>query len=283
MKKRELILVCGISGAGKTITMDYFDSAGYYCIDNLPIKALVETLKALQSESYFFEYAIAINSNASEQDIVDTLQQLKILEWLEVKILFLDVDNDELLRRFQLTRKHHPFSNRNTTLEETIEQERELLENLKKRATIIIDTTEFSNDMLKERLSLIFNHRILPKFHLTFVSFGYKKGLPNYLDYLIDVRFLKNPYYIEELKNQSGNDIEVYDYVMKQEDTQEYLKILIPFLDYSIEKHQQTNRSYLSIGIGCTGGQHRSVALVNYLSEYYNEAYNVVKDHRDVK
>lgn len=283
MKRRELILVCGISGAGKTITMDYFDRAGYYCIDNLPIKALVETLKTLQAEAYFSEYAIAINSNASEQDIVETLQNLNVLEWLEVKILFLDVSDEELLNRFQLTRKHHPFANRNTTLEETIEQERELLENLKKRATIIIDTTEFSDEMLKERLSLIFNHHISPKFHLTFVSFGYKKGLPNYLDYLIDVRFLNNPYYIEELKHKNGNNQEVYDYVINQEETQEYLKMLIPFLDYSIKKHQETNRSYLTIGIGCTGGQHRSVALVNFLSDYYNVSYNVVKEHRDVK
>lgn len=283
MKKRELILVTGISGAGKTITMDYFESAGFYCIDNLPINALFETLRVLQADSYFFEYAIAINSNASEEDIVKALQDLNSLEWLSVKILFLEVSDEELVKRFQFTRKKHPFSNRNTTLYETIERERELLENLKKRSTFIVDTSDFDDSDLKERLSTIFDYEIVPKFHLTFVSFGYKKGLPNYLDYVIDSRFIPNPYYIEELRNKTGNEKEVYDYVMKQKETYEYLDLLIPFLDYSIDKHSKTNRSYLSIGIGCTGGQHRSVVLVNYLSQYYKEKYNIIKDHRDAK
>lgn len=283
MKNRELILVCGISGAGKSITMNYFETAGYYCIDNLPINALFETLKSLQADSYFFEYAIAINSNASEEDISKALQNVSSLEWLDFKILFLEVDDKELVKRFQFTRKKHPFSNRNTTLFETIEQERELLENIKRRATYVIDTSDFRDKDLKERLSSIFNHKIAPKFHLTFVSFGYKKGLPNYLDFVIDSRFIANPYYIEELRNKTGNEKEVYDYVMERSETKDYLDLLIPFLDYSIEKHHQTNRSYLSIGIGCTGGQHRSVTLVNYLANHYKNDYNVVKDHRDVK
>ncbi|MDL2212205.1 RNase adapter RapZ [Erysipelotrichaceae bacterium OttesenSCG-928-M19] len=283
MEKRELILVCGISGAGKTVTMNYLDSAGYYCIDNLPVAALMDTVKALKVEEYFFNYAIAINSNTSEDIISNVLTKLRALEWLDVKMLFLDVSNEEVLNRFQLTRKQHPFSNQNETLVEAINQERKLLTILRQYANIIIDTTELDDEKLKRNLSQMFDRDIVPQFRLCFVSFGYKYGLPNDLDFVFDVRFIKNPYYIEELKDKTGNDQEVYDYVFDQEETTEFINKLLPLLDYSIEKHHKTKRSYLVIGVGCTGGKHRSVSIVNYLAQKYHESYLVIKDHRDVE
>jgi len=283
MDKRELILVCGISGAGKTVTMNYLDSAGYYCIDNLPFAALLDTIKALKKEEYFFQYAIAINSNATEEMIVNTLINLQALDWLEVKLLFLDVSDDVLLKRFQTTRKKHPFANRTETLLDAINQERYLLRTLRQYATVVIDTSDDTAIKLKERLSKLFDREISPQFRLCFVSFGFKHGHPQDLDYTFDVRFIDNPYYIAELKEKTGNDKEVYDYVMDQQKTKDFIDKLIPLLDFSIEKQKETNRGYLVIGIGCTGGKHRSVAITNYLCDLYNEKYNVIKDHRDVE
>lgn len=278
-----MILICGISGAGKTVTMDYFDSAGFYCIDNLPIKALMPTIVALQNEESYFRYAIALNSNASEEIISLTLTKLKALEWLDFKVLFLDVANEELYKRFQMTRKQHPFSNNNETLSDAINQERELLRGLRQHASLVIDTTELNADKLKKNLSRIFDRDILPSFRLSFTSFGYKHGLPQDLDYAFDVRFIDNPYYYEELKLLSGDDAAVYNFVMDQEVTQDFLSKLIPLLDLCIEKQKNTSRGYLVIGIGCTGGQHRSVSICNYLTNHYKEKYNILKDHRDVK
>lgn len=282
MNKRELILVCGISGAGKTVTMDYLDSAGYYCIDNLPILALFDTLKALKVDDTLHKYAIAINSNAKEYTITETLIKLKIYDWLDVKVLYLDVSDEVLLKRFQITRKAHPLTNQNETLLDAIEQERKLLSELRQHANLIIDTTDFSVEKLKDNLSKIFNHDILPQFRLSFVSFGYKYGMPQDLDYAFDVRFISNPYYINSLQEKTGNDNEVYEYVMSQPETIEFIKLIEPLLDFTIEKHKKTSRSYLVIGIGCTGGKHRSVSLVNYLTDLYSQKYNVIKDHREI-
>lgn len=278
-----MILICGISGAGKTVTMDYFDSAGFYCIDNLPVKALIPTINALQNEESFFRYAIALNSNATEEVISLTLTKLKALEWINFKVLFLDVSNEVLYKRFQMTRKQHPFSNNNETLYDAINQERTLLRALRQHASLIIDTTDLSTERLKKNLSRIFDQDILPNFRLSFVSFGYKHGLPQDLDYTFDVRFIDNPYYYEELKELSGDDSAVYDFVMGQDVTKDFIERLIPLLDLCIEKQKETNRGYLVIGIGCTGGQHRSVSICNYLTNHYKDSYNIIKDHRDVK
>lgn len=283
MNKKELLLVCGISGAGKSVTMNYLESSGYYCIDNLPVNALVGAIKALNQDEHFLKYAIAINSNATEETIQTTLNDLKVFEWLEIKILYLDISDDEVLKRFQLTRKQHPFSNRNETLIEAIKQERELLFTLRQHATIIIDTSEYTEKRLRATLSKIFDKEIVPEFRICFVSFGYKHGIPKDLDYAFDVRFLPNPYYIEELREKTGNDIDVYNYVMEQDQTKEFVEKLTPFLNYSIRKQKETNRSYLVIGIGCTGGQHRSVSICNYLAEHYKNEYSIIRDHRDVK
>ena len=282
MNQRELILVCGISGAGKTVTMDYLDSAGYYCVDNLPILALFDTLKALKVDDTLYKYAIGINSNAKENTITETLIKLRIYDWLDVKVLYLDVSDEVLLKRFQMTRKAHPLTTQNETLLDAIKQERDLLAGLRQHANLIIDTTDFSVEKLKDSLSKIFNHDILPQFRVCFVSFGYKYGMPQDLDYAFDVRFINNPYYIDSLREKTGNDSEVYNYVMSQPETMEFIELLQPLLDFTIKRHKKTNRSYLVIGIGCTGGKHRSVTLVNYLSKLYSQEYNVIKDHREI-
>jgi UPF0042 nucleotide-binding protein len=283
MNKRELILVAGISGAGKTVTMDFLDSAGYYCIDNLPIKALLETIKTLQQEDFYFQYAIGINSNADEADVKETFIKLQSLDFLEVKVLYLDVSDEVLIRRFQMTRKHHPFINQNETLLDAIEHERQMLKVLREYSNIIIDTTEYSATKLKSYLSKVFDKNLQPQFRVCFVSYGYKYGIPKDLDYAFDVRFIENPYYIEEMREKTGNDDIVYNYVMEQDSAKTFIEYLIPLLKYCIKAQQATSRSYLVIGIGCTGGKHRSVSIANYLTDYFKDEYTIIKDHRDIE
>lgn len=280
MKTKELVIVTGMSGAGKTITMSYFENVGYYCIDNLPISSLASVMKSLIKEDSN-EFAVALNTNASEKAILEAIQSLTIHDIFDVKILFLECSDTELVNRYQLTRKQHPLVKNNETLIEAIDEERNKLIPFKNLSTIIIDTTLLNNKQFEKNLAQIFKKDLTHSFKLCFSSFGYKHGLPKDLDFVFDVRFIPNPYYIDELKPLTGNDIRVYEYVLKQEETQDFLDKIIPLLDYVIEKHKKTNRAYLVIGMGCTGGQHRSVTLANYLYDYYKDKYNVIKDHRD--
>lgn len=283
MGKRQLVLVSGLSGAGKSITMDYFEALGYYCVDNLPIDSLYSVVTSLKKNINFYNYAIAISSNCEISSINQQLTKLNLLDWLNIKILYLDASDQVLLNRYQLTRKHHPLTHHNETLINAINQERQLLKPFNQVSQIKIDTSDLTSQQLLDKLSKLFNKEITDAFKLVLVSFGYKNGLPNDLDYAFDVRFLDNPYYIEELKHQTGNESSVYNYVMEQEKTKEFLEKLIPFLDYCIDNQVKINRSFLVVGIGCTGGQHRSVSIVNYLYQYYCDKYQVIKDHKDVK
>lgn len=283
MEKRQLVLVCGSSGAGKTITMNYFETAAFYCIDNLPISNVIDVLNNLKDNKTFYKYAISINTKTSESDIINMMSSLIALDWLDFTILYLDAEDDILVNRYQFTRKLHPFIHDNETLISAIQHEKKLLKNIRQYAGIIIDTSDLTPDLLIKKLEKIFNTEISSEFKLILVSFGYKHGLPLDLDYLFDVRFIPNPYYLESLKNKTGNDEEVYSYVMEQEETEDFLFNLIPLLDYCIEQQALNNRTNIVIGIGCTGGQHRSVSIANYLAGYYGAQYKVILDHRDAQ
>ncbi|MGL4382524.1 MAG: RNase adapter RapZ [Bacilli bacterium] len=281
MKKKKLVLVSGVSGAGKTIAMDYFDKLGFYCIDNLPVKALISAVDALQEDTYF-DLAIALNANTSEKQINHALSVIDGYDWLNMTLLFLDVSDDVLIQRFQMTRKQHPLSNEHDSLVDCINQERKLLQPFRVYANIVIDTTRLSDTNLKQKISQHFKRNITDNFRLCFISYGYKHGIPKDLDYAFDLRFIPNPFYIEELRSLSGNDQLVYDFVMAQQETKDFLKYLIPLLDYTIAMQQKIDRGYLVIGLGCTGGVHRSVSLCNYLSDYYDDQYSLIKEHRNV-
>lgn len=283
MGKRELVLVCGSSGAGKTITMNYFETAGFYCIDNLPIISVIPVLENLKDNKTFYKYAISINTKTKHGDILEMVNSLISLDWINFTMLYLDADDDVLVNRYQFTRKLHPFIHDNETLINAIQHEKHLLKNIKQYSDITIDTSDLSPDLLINKLEKIFDTDISSAFKLIIVSFGYKHGVPLDLDYMFDVRFITNPYYLETLRNKTGNDEEVYSYVMEQEETEEFLFNLIPLLDYCIEKQSLNNRTNIVIGVGCTGGQHRSVSIANYLARYYEGTYNVILDHRDAK
>lgn len=279
MDQTEVVLVTGMSGAGKTTAMAVFENMAYRCMDNYPISLLNEFGELLKDEKTYSHVAMAV----SLDDAIKAIRILSNLDWINLQIVFLDAPDDIILKRYKETRRTHPIliSNRATTLIEAIEFERRLAEPISKLANIVIDTGKLKSVKFQDYLEHHFNRNVTNQFRITFVSFGYKHGVPKDADLLIDVRFLPNPFYIEELRTCTGNDKAVYDYVMDKEETAVFVKKTLAFFDYIFEQYDLEGRMHLTVGIGCTGGQHRSVTLTNYFADYYGKIYQVNRFHRD--
>lgn len=281
MRQANLVLVTGMSGAGKSSAMSILEDMGYHCIDQFPVQ-LVSQLSDLFSDESDPRYRnVAIATSA--------LDYPEFLEYFEnigakVRVIFLDAANETLLRRYKFTRRQHPFMifRKASTLEEAIDLERECFNQIQESENLFkIDTTTLNQSELKKKLEEMMKLGHKPVFSISFESFGYKNGVPRDSDLLLDVRFLPNPYYIPELKHKTGNDQPVYDYVMNCPETQQFLHQLIPFLDYLLPQYQKEGKTHLTVGIGCTGGHHRSITLVNYLHQYYSARWICFKSHRD--
>ena len=282
MRKQNIILITGMSGAGKSSAMSILEDMGYHCIDNLPVQ-LIEHLGKIINEHTDERYDnIALATTAI--DYPKFLQYFQSLD-VNVKVVFLDASDDCLLLRYKFTRRHHPMilAERAATLEEAIEVERDLFEELNDRALVHIDTSKLNQSELKSSLmeKLALNKR--PIFSISFVSFGFKHGVPLDADLMFDVRFLPNPYYIEDLRPQTGNDAPVYEYVMEFDQTKEYTQYLQSFLDFVFVQYRKQNKNHMTVAIGCTGGHHRSVSITNWLYEHYKRKYQCYKSHRDIK
>lgn len=282
MDEQNVVLITGMSGAGKTTAMGILEDMGYHCIDNFPVQ-LIESLGMIINTKPDPRYTnIALATTA-----LDYPKFLQYFENIDVRIhmVFLDASNEKLLLRYKFTRRHHPLMlfDRAKTLEEAIEVERDMFNALKERAVLHIDTTKMGQGELKNVLmeKLMLNQR--PRFSISFVSFGYKHGVPMDVDLVFDVRFLPNPYYIEELREQTGDDAPVYDYVMGFDQTKEFIRHLKSFLDYIFTQYRTQNKNHITVGIGCTGGHHRSVSITNWLYSHYKDQYHCYKSHRDKK
>ena len=280
--RKNIVLVTGMSGAGKTSAMNIFEDMGYHCIDNFPVQ-LISSLGHLINEQNDQRYSnIALATNA-----VDYMQFLNYFENIDmtVNVVFLDASNEELLLRYRFTRRHHPMLlfSRAKTLEEAIEVERDLFNRLNERAVLHIDTTKMGLQQLRTLLYSRLSFKVKPEFTISFMSFGFKHGLPIDADIVCDVRFLPNPYYIDELKEKTGDDQEVYDYVMKFDETKEFCRRLHDYIDYVLTQYEKQKRSHLTIAVGCTGGHHRSVTIANWLHDLYKDRYQCFLSHRDIK
>jgi RNase adapter protein RapZ len=282
MNEQNVVLITGMSGAGKTTAMNILEDMGYHCIDNFPVQ-LIDSLGEIINTKPDPRYTnIALATTAL--DYPKFLQYFENID-VNVRVVFLDASNDKLLLRYKFTRRHHPMMlfKKANTLEEAIEVERDMFDALNERAVLHIDTTKLSQQELKtvlmEKLSLN-SHEV---FSISFVSFGYKHGVPLDADLIFDVRFLPNPYYIEELKNQTGDDAPVYEYVMSFDQTKEFIRQLKAFLDYMFVQYKNEKKNHLTIGIGCTGGHHRSVSITNWLYDHYKDQFHCYKSHRDKK
>jgi len=282
MNKKRIILITGMSGAGKTSTMAILEDMGYHCIDQFPVKLLSEltTMILEDSDPRYDNIALATS-------VRDFLEFRKVFGGLDmdVRVLILEASNEELLSRYKQTRRSHPMllSNLATTLDEAIHAERDMLNAIKDTAFLSIDTTFLKNNELKSKITQYFSLKSQPTFSISFISFGYKNGVPMDADLLFDVRFLPNPYWIEELRPYSGNDACVYDYVIEGKETKKLLKKLTAFLDYAFKEYVKEGKNHFTVGIGCTGGQHRSVAITNWLYDNYKPRYHCFKQHRDTR
>ncbi|MDE6952195.1 MAG: RNase adapter RapZ [Erysipelotrichales bacterium] len=279
MDKIEVVFVTGMSGAGKTQAMATFENMEYQCMDNYPVALLKEFGDLLRTSNKYTKIAMAVPL----RDAIFAIRVMSNLDWVDLTVVFLDADDKVLLSRYKQTRRTHPLmiSNRASTLLEAIAIEREIADPISKLANIVIDTTLLKPTRLQDKLEIYFHKGNQDTFRISFVSFGYKHGIPKDADLLLDVRFLPNPFYIEELRNKTGNDKEVYDYVMGQPETKEFIQKTTQYYDYLLKKYEEEGKMQMVIGIGCTGGQHRSVTLTNYFADYYSRFYQVYRWHRD--
>ena len=279
--KRRVILISGLSGAGKTSVSNVLEDLGFRCIDQLPSFLFKDLLNFIEKDESGNYQNVAVTVS-----LLDLGKFLYVFENLhfDARVLLLDAESDILLNRYKFTRRIHPLlvSNKADTLEEAIAIEKEEL-NKYKEMYDVINTTRLGTYELKDYIEKLLKIDNVNKFTISFVSFGFKNGLPKDADLVFDVRFLDNPFYIDELKELTGNDKEVYDYVLSKAKTKEYLKILNGYLDYSFNEYVKEGKRHLTVAIGCTGGQHRSATLVNYLYDRYKVKYNCFKSHRDIK
>lgn len=279
---KKIILISGMSGAGKSSASRVLEDLGYLVIDNYPIGLLNELVELIENTiDKRYDY-LAITTSA--QDFESFLTGLKGLDF-PVQVLFLDANDQTLLSRYKSTRRMHPLllSNTCNTLEEAISAERQMFKQISNNSFITIDTSYSTEKDFTQKIMKYFAKSSVPKFALSFISFGYKYGVPMDADLMIDVRFLPNPFWEEDLRSLSGEDEEVYHYVIDKEETQIFLEKFINFTDYAFGEYEKEGKNHFTVAIGCTGGQHRSVAITNYLFDYYKGKYNCYKEHRDEK
>ena len=276
---KQILLISGLSGAGKTSVTNTLEDLGYRCIDQFPSVLIPNLIDLIQKDAAYEYVAISVQ-------IMDLEYYFPLLDNIEFnsRLILLDCDGKVLLNRYKFSRRIHPLlvSNMADTLEEAIVLEKEKLDKYRDRFEVI-DTTNLLTKTLAKRILEYISLEKQPKLTLSFESFGFKNGVAQDADMIFDVRFLPNPYYIDELRDLTGNDAKVYDYVLSFAKTKEYLKMLVAYLDYVFEAYQEEEKSHLTIAIGCTGGQHRSASIVNYLFDHYQKRFNCLKGHRDIK
>lgn len=278
----EAVIITGMSGAGKTLALNHFEDMGYYCMENLPPKFIVDFVELINNSTKSIEkLAIVIDVRARFfEDLSETIQNLKKMD-CELKVLFLDASNRTLINRYKELRRPHPV-NPNGALSDSIELERELLNDIKDKSDIIIDTTRLSAISFKNKLNSIFFNGNKKDLVINIESFGFKNGILVEADLVFDVRFLPNPYYIEELKELNGKDDEIQNYIMNFDDSKIFLNKVVDLLEFLIPKYKAEGKNMLTIGVGCTGGKHRSVCLAEKIySELKKEHSNVNISHRD--
>lgn len=280
----KFIIVTGLSGSGKSEAMRSLEDMGFYCVDNLP-PALIPKFAELcyQSNSTIDKVALGIDVRGRKffKALHESLNVLRKDKY-PFEILYLDCSDDILLKRYKMTRRNHPLAI-NRQIPEGIKIERTILEPLKEIADCIIDTSNMKPKDLKEEISKIYaNGEVNNNLTISVVSFGFKHGIPSDSDLVFDVRFLPNPYYVEELRNKTGDDQEVRDYVMDSEISHQFYGKLLDMINFLVPQYIKEGKHHLVISIGCTGGRHRSVTICNLISdELMKQDYRVVKKHRD--
>lgn len=280
-----MVIVTGVSGAGKSQVVNFLEDIGYFCVDNMPTTMIPKFMElTAQSQGKYSRIALVVD--VRERDFWDNLfVALSDVGGMgfHYEILFLEARDDVLVRRFSETRRKHPLT-QSSDLMENIVAERELLAPLKERATRVVDTSDISVHELRDLIYKIYQDDLPPNpLTVSIIAFGFKNGLPLQADLAFDVRFLPNPHFVADLRPLSGNDQKVVDYVMQSPVSREYANKLQDFIGFLIPHYERERKSYLTIAIGCTGGKHRSVVIANQLAAYLRARNYFIKlNYRDL-
>ncbi len=277
-----IVVVTGVSGAGKSTALRALEDLGFYCVDNLP-SPLIPKFAELAGSSEVTKAALVIDTR--EGDFLlgagEALQAIKSSGQADVEVLFLDAPDDILKRRFSETRRRHPLAE--VDLEAGLRRERQLLIGLRESADAVIDTGRLSVHQLKDIVMERYARAGTTQLGVTFVSFGFKHGMPSEADVVLDVRFLPNPYFVEALSPKTGEEAEVAAFVLENDDARGFLQHALGLLRFLLPRCEAEGKSYLTVGIGCTGGRHRSVAVATELARQLGSGYSITVRHRDVE
>lgn len=286
MKEKNVIIITGFSGSGKSTALSTFEDAGFHCIDNMPIELVSEFLIPDQTPSKKvagWAFGMDLRDSRFVSGHADLCRKLE-KNGYRTNTLFLDTDEQVLTQRFSQTRRRHPLGE-GGTLVEAIRKEKKLLSPLRTKADHLIDTTHFSVHELKFAiLNIARQYTAIPDMSINVVSFGFKRGTPPNADMIVDVRFLPNPYFVPELKSKSGETKEVQAYVLGEPETERFLAKYLDLLDYLVPRYTKEGKAYLTIAVGCTGGMHRSVVIAQKVYEHIQRHRHPVRlMHRDLQ
>ena len=280
------VIVTGMSGAGKSTVLRFLEDINFFCVDNLPPALLPKFAELCYEQGGEIDkvaMGVDIRGGKLFSDLFSVLSELQVFGY-DYEILFLDASEKTLIKRYNESRRSHPLS-KGGSIAEGIIKERQMLEEVKKKATYIIETSHILTRELKEQINKIFlENQKFESLIITVCSFGFKYGIPVDSDLVFDVRFLPNPFYIQELKELTGNDAPVYDYVMNFEESNVFLQKLTDMLEFLIPQYIKEGKNQLIISIGCTGGKHRSVTLANALyKKLYGKNHTILLKHNDIE
>ena len=284
----KIIIVTGMSGAGKSTALNVLEDEGYYCVDNMPISLMPKFAELADGHNQDKGYnnialGIDIRSGHSLAELDSVLDYMKEKKY-EYTIVFLESSDEVLIKRYKETRRAHPLA-KDGRVDKAIMLEREQLKFLKQRADVIIDTSQLLTREFKEELEkIVLGRKEFNNLMFTVLSFGFKYGIPSDADIVFDVRFLPNPYYVEELRPLTGNDKKIQDYVMKAPEAEEFLERVDGLIQFLLPNYVKEGKSSLVIAVGCTGGKHRSVTLANAIAKRLSKTpYGCKVEHRDIE
>ncbi len=280
-----LLVVTGMSGAGKSQVLQCLEDMGYFCVDNLPpvlIPKFAEICREGSAKVQHVALVVDIRGGEFFDALAQALEELSD-EQIEYEVIFLDASDEVLVSRYKETRRSHPLAPRARILQ-GIRREREILASIKEQARHVVDTTSMNPNMLRQFLQREFkSFRKTEEFSISVVSFGFKYGMPMDLDVMFDVRFLPNPYYVEEFRQKTGRVPEVSKYISEWDVTREFMGYLYNLLDFLVPHYEEEGKQQLVIGVGCTGGMHRSVWVAETLTRHFTEAgWSATTEHRDM-
>lgn len=282
----ELLIVTGMSGAGKSVAVNAMEDIGIYCVDNMPPELIPKFAQLCQRAQGMDRVAVVVDARGKERfpQLFDALEEME-REKIAYRILYLDAGEEELVRRYKITRRRHPLlTDRRLSLSDAIAEERRMLEPARNRADYYLDTTLLGESQLRQDIKDLFQSKEEGDFVVHCISFGFKYGIPMDADLVLDVRCLPNPFYLPQLREKTGLDPEVQQYVLDSEKTTGFLQRFYDLVDYMLPLYRQEQKSQLLIAVGCTGGHHRSVTVIQELTRHLRqEGYRVYCGHRDIE